>query len=186
MKGNGKMVVDTVWERRHADDGYTVANGRAARKDDTVFDRVPHQQPNTKALGPVASKTATAPKHMPTEVSLFHLKSVSIGMSLSASFTSFSSDFNRVPLFTHNFQVQREFIDLSQPLSGCEKKENKKKIVLVVIWVMDFPLYFVCLPCFMCAIVLSVFLRLVRSSDVGGLSTSTCKAIRFPRNSKSR
>lgn len=69
MRVNGRTVVDTVWVWREEVDTFIEVNGPTkVKKDDTVFDRVPHQQQNTKALGTKVSKMVTESKPTLMEV----------------------------------------------------------------------------------------------------------------------
>lgn len=66
---NGKMADDMGLVLRHVVAGSIVANGRAAQKDVTVFDRALLQRPSMRALGPVDFRMDMVPKHMRMAVS---------------------------------------------------------------------------------------------------------------------
>lgn len=69
LRVNGKMADGMGLAWRHVAAGFIVANGRAALKVATVFDKVPLQRPSMRALGPVDFRTDMVPKLMRMAVS---------------------------------------------------------------------------------------------------------------------
>lgn len=69
LRANGRTGGGTDWAWRRGVDGSTGANGRAVSKVATESGRVSPPQPATRERGPVASRTATDPRHMQMEVS---------------------------------------------------------------------------------------------------------------------
>lgn len=69
-RGNGRTVNGTGWAWRRVTGGCTGESGRKATRGATASAKAAQATPNTRAHGPMASKTDTVQKHTPTAVSI--------------------------------------------------------------------------------------------------------------------